>query len=80
MGKLIYEREREDDFEPKKIILDVDEDLTISQFKNMCKRLASAIGYHCDSIEYEFGNETDTIDEMTNQAHVRELINLKYDG
>ncbi len=75
MGKLIYERKEEAVLEPETITFEFNETLDIIQFKVLCKRLASAIGYHNDSIQMVFGNETDDAKEMARQAQMHEILN-----
>ena len=57
MAKLIY---ISDDFdsnrEAKKINLTISDDLDIYEFKIVCQRMASAMGYHYDSIQRAFGS------------------------
>jgi hypothetical protein len=45
--------------ESKKIIFQFDDDLNIHEFKTICIRLASAIGYAASSIKSSFGEEYD---------------------
>jgi len=74
MGKLIYERTC-DVFEADKITLEFD-DVDIYEFKVLCKRLASAIGYHYDSIQEAFGSESTDPQEMVAQAKMNEALNI----
>jgi hypothetical protein len=57
---LIYQRQRFDYFkttEPTMIHFTFDTGPTIHDFKIICKRMASALGYPDKCIEEEFGNE-----------------------
>lgn len=80
MDKIIYERgdSNEDGLfdvvEPKRISFDVPSGLKIEDFKLVCKRLASAIGYSDESIEEAFGNETLTELELMSQARFYDKI------
>jgi hypothetical protein len=56
MDKLIYVRGTYSK-EVQKIELDVNEDLDIHEFKRICKRLASVLGYNSDSISEAFDNK-----------------------
>lgn len=69
-----------DDYENReasKIELTVPSDMTIWEYRIMCKRLASAIGYTNKSIESAFPHiELDMNDELTRfDEHIRQLIN-----
>ena len=60
MGKLIFSYTSDffvkDNREANKIEFDVPDDMDISEFKVMCVRLASAMGYHHNSINEAFGD------------------------
>jgi hypothetical protein len=59
MGKLIFrytDELQEDCREASKIELKVPDDMDIHEFKVMCVRMASALGYQQTSIENSFGN------------------------
>ncbi len=77
MNKIIFEREVVDFGEPTHITFDMNE-MTIYEFKTICKRMASAIGFSEQSIEDEFGSETITPEEMMAQAHIHEIIRNKF--
>lgn len=69
-----------DDYENReasKIELTVPSDMTIWEYRIMCKRLASAIGYTNKSIESAFPHiELDMNDELTRfDEHIKQLIN-----
>jgi hypothetical protein len=55
MAKLEYHSEEPLNREAKHISFDVPDDMNISEYKIMCVRLASAIGYHPTSIYRAFG-------------------------
>lgn len=75
MGKLTYER-TENDLEPSKITLDIEDELSIWEFKVVCKRLASAIGYHYESIIDAFGDETKEPTETIAHAGMQDMLNV----
>lgn len=55
MAKLIYISDNHDIHrEAKEIEFTISDDLDIYEFKIVCKRLASAMGYHSDSIQRAF--------------------------
>ena len=59
MGKLIFrytDELQEYCREASKIELTVPDDMDIHEFKVMCVRMASAMGYHSNSIETAFGD------------------------
>ena len=43
--------------EAQKVEFEVPEDLSIQDFKRLCKRLASSLGYSYDSIDEVFDNK-----------------------
>jgi hypothetical protein len=55
MAKLEYHSEEPLNREAKHISFDVPDDMNIHEYKIMCVRLASAIGYHSSSICKAFG-------------------------
>jgi hypothetical protein len=57
MGKLIYISEDSDNREANVITFEVVDDLTISEFKIICMRMASAMGYSQIIIEKSFGSD-----------------------
>ena len=57
MGKLIYISQDTDNREANTITFKVVDDLTISEFKIVCMRMASAMGYSQSIIEKSFGND-----------------------
>ena len=59
MGKLIFkytDELLEECREASKIELTVPDDMDIHEFKVMCVRMASALGYHQGSIQSSFGD------------------------
>jgi len=59
MGKLIFrytDELLEDCREASKIEFNVPDDMDIHEFKVMCVRMASAMGYHPNSIDDTFGD------------------------
>lgn len=75
MGKLIF-RYTDEDFlkiqrEASKIEFDVPDDMDMNEFKVMCVRLASAMGYHEKSIKRAFG---DLIFGDDNPNTIKELL------
>lgn len=75
MGKLIFNYTDKEFLEMQreasKIELDVPDDMNIHEFKVMCVRLASAMGYHENSIKKSFG---DLIWGDENQNTIKELL------
>lgn len=55
MAKLEYHSEEPLNREAKHITFDVPDDMNISEYKIVCVRLASAMGYHPSSIYKAFG-------------------------
>ena len=55
MDKIIFERGHSSS-EADRIELSVSPDMNIHEFKIVCERLASAIGYHSDSIKEAFSS------------------------
>lgn len=55
MGVLSYTSEEPLNREAMNISFDVPDDMNIYEFKIMCVRLASAMGYHANSINKVFG-------------------------
>jgi len=75
MGKLIF-RYTDEEFltiqrEASKIEFDVPDDMDMNEFKVMCVRLASAMGYHEKSINRAFG---DLIFGDDNPNTIKELL------
>lgn len=59
MAKLKYTHTDIYNREAKKISLEFDDDLTIHEFKTICMRMASAMGYTQNTIKSSFGEEYD---------------------
>lgn len=55
MARLEYHSEEPLNREAKHITFDVPDDMNISEYKIVCVRLASAMGYHPSSIYKAFG-------------------------
>ena len=56
--KLIYVRNEDTSHgEASKIEMEIPEDLTISEYRIVCMRMAAALGYHPNSIKRAFGEE-----------------------
>jgi hypothetical protein len=72
MARLKYTSDSESHREAKNIEFTIPEDLNISEFKTVCRRLASAMGYHPNTIQKAFGNDWD-IDVNTERE---EIINI----
>jgi len=63
MDKLIYTRGTYSN-EIQKVELDVNENISIHEFKRVCKRLACALGYDSTSVEEVFENNKKPIDKI----------------
>lgn len=57
MARLKYISDIESHREAKDIEFTLSDDLTISEFKTVCRRLAAAMGYHPNTIQKAFGND-----------------------
>ena len=83
MGKLIFtytDKEfLEVQREASKIGFDVPDDMDINEFKVMCVRLASAMGYHENSIKKSFGDfvfgdeNPNTLKELIDELNTKPL-------
>ena len=60
--KLTYERGAPSS-EAQKIAFDIPQDMTVHEFKRICKRMASALGYSPTSIEESFGKSKEVINK-----------------
>ena len=69
LDKLIYLR-GEESREAKNIEMDIPSNLTITEFKIVCKRLAASLGYGQDSISKEFGKDK----EVGNKNQLKLLL------
>jgi hypothetical protein len=83
MGKLIF-RYTEDELveemrEAKEIELTVPDDMDINEFKVMCVRLASAMGYQEKSIQKGFGDlvyggeDVNTLKELLDDLNIKRI-------
>lgn len=72
MAKLVYTVDEEYNREASKIELVVPDDMTIQEFKVICVRLASAMGYHHETIKKNFG---DLIYGEDKPKELRQLLN-----
>lgn len=57
MAKLEYTTDSVDNKEMSKIVFEFEDELTIGEFKIICKRLASAMGYSDSNIKSAFGGD-----------------------
>ena len=80
MGKLIFrytDELVEDIREAKEIELTVPDDMDINEFKVMCVRLASAMGYQEKSIQKAFGDlvfgdeDVNTLKELLDELNIK---------
>ena len=80
MGKLIFrytDELVEDIREAKEIELTVPDDMDINEFKVMCVRMASAMGYQEKSIQKSFGDlifgdeDVNTLKELLNELNIK---------
>ena len=61
MPELIYKDDNPNNREAFQVSFDIPNDLTVNEFKIMCVRLASSIGYSYKSIQKVFGQESEVI-------------------
>lgn len=82
MGKLIFrytDELVEELREAKEIELTVPDDMDINEFKIMCVRLASAMGYQEKSIQKGFGNlvygdeDVNTLKELLDDLNIKRI-------
>lgn len=66
--------------EAKEINFTISEDLNIYEFKIVCQRLASAMGYHHNSIKKAFGNNENYIKEEQSISKLIEVIKYNHTG
>jgi hypothetical protein len=80
MGKLIFrytDELVEDIREAKEIELTVPDDMDINEFKVMCVRLASSMGYQEKSIQKSFGDlifgdeDVNTLKELLDELNIK---------
>jgi hypothetical protein len=72
MAILTYTSEEPTNREAMSVSFDMPDDMNIYEFKIMCVRLASSLGYHPNSIKSAFG-ETEIRTNLDNE--LAELIN-----
>jgi hypothetical protein len=81
MGKLIFNYTDKEllevQREASKIEFEVPDDMNISEFKVMCVRLASAMGYHENSIKKSFGDLVFGNDEPNSIKELLDELNIK---
>lgn len=75
MSKLIYISDIPNNREAKEIQFSISNDLDIYEFKIVCKRLASAMGYHSNSIQRAFSDDTPNFE---NEEKLFELGEIFY--
>jgi len=82
MGKLIFRYTDElvnEIREAKEIELTVPDDMDINEFKVMCVRMASAMGYQEKSIQKGFGDliygeeDVNTLKELLNELNIKRI-------
>lgn len=82
MGKLIFRYTDElvnEIREAKEIELTVPDDMDINEFKVMCVRMASAMGYQEKSIQKGFGNlvygeeDVNTLKELLDELNIKRI-------
>ena len=64
LDKLIHERGTMSS-EAQKVEFEVPTDMTVHEFKRICKRMASALGYSSNSIDEAFGKTSNTNNSKT---------------
>jgi vacuolar-type H+-ATPase subunit I/STV1 len=82
MAKLIYQRDdNEYSFDSKRVQFDVSDDMTIDAFRDMCIRMAYAIGYQHLSISNSFGfsNEREKKDKEDMNTLIQLLNEIEND-
>ena len=81
MGKLIFTYTDKDFIEHNreinKIELDVPDDMDINEFKVVCVRLASALGYHENSINKSFGDLVFGNEDKNELKKLLDELNIK---
>jgi hypothetical protein len=76
MSRLEYTSDSTDNREMSKIMFEFNDDLTIDEFKIICKRLASAIGYADGSIKNVFGDDV----SLDFDTEYKELIQAVFES
>jgi len=77
MGRLQYYSEEPLNREAKHISFDVPDDMNISEFKIVCVRLASAMGYHPSSIHRAFGELDYETESDKDFKHFLKSLNIE---
>lgn len=70
MAKLIFDTEANDYREASKIELTIPDDMNIFEYKTICIRMASALGYHHETISKAFvetEEERKTFNDLINE-------------
>lgn len=83
MAKIIYKIKNEYNREAEKIEFKIPDDLNIHEFKTMCIRLASSMGYQPETIKKAFSTSENTTKSYDNDLRqlFRELnINMVSSG
>ena len=82
MAKLIYINDNKLDLnrEAKKINFTISDDLDIYEFKIVCQRLASAMGYHHESIHRAFGSNEKYIRKEKSVSDLMSVIDYNISG
>ena len=76
MSKLIFTTNESDNREASKIEFEVPNDMDVWEYKRMCMRMASAMGYTSLSIKKAFGHEYKT--EM--DSEITQKLKSLYSG
>ena len=81
MAKLIYiDSDFDSNREAKKISFTISEDLDIYEFKIVCQRMASAMGYHQDSIQRAFGPNEKYIRKQQKVSDIISVMDYSVSG
>lgn len=76
MARLQYHSEEPLNREAMSISFDVPDDMDINEFKIMCVRMASAMGYHSNSIQKAFGELEYTTESDTEFMEFLQSLNI----
>lgn len=77
MAELIYRDEKSENREAFQITFEIPNDLTINEFKIMCIRMASSIGYSPKSIKKAFGDESEVIGSDEKRQMLLDSLGIK---
>jgi hypothetical protein len=81
MAKLIYiDSDFDSNREAKKISFTISEDLDIYEFKIICQRMASAMGYQQDSIQRAFGPNEKYIRKQQKVSDIISVMDYNVSG